>query len=128
MSLFKKSFYQMLLVCTMTLGFLGCEEEEAGEATQKSGKFDAEVLEVSCGGVVLQFLDVEVGESWRNAFGDGELYDHVVKTGNISEARVEEGDILQLDFEEVEFLEGFYCDIGGLPSASVKVWNVEIMN
>ena len=124
MSCFAKYFHQIFLMCAFAFSFAGCEKEEP----EVSGEFTAEVLVVSCGGVATRFLDAEVGESWRNGFGDGETYDHVVKTGNISLVKVEEGDILKLDFEEVEFLEGFYCDIGGLPSKSVKVWNVDIIN
>ena len=113
----KKVFFRLSLALVL-FGSYSCEKEETGE-------FTAEVLEVTCGGTVIQFSDARVGEDWRS-YLDGELYQNVALTGLLPE-EVAEGQLLQLDYKEVEFLDGIYCAIGGLPDTSVEVWNVSVV-
>ena len=96
---------------------LSCEKKN-----YSSRCYSAKILKISCGGTVLQLLNVEnIGVDWRNSENNAD-YKNCVLAGIISPQTKSLGDTVYISFNKVDFfLKGNFCDIGGLPSTKIEV-------
>ena len=107
----------LLPLCVAILG-AGCEKNEVSKYS--SGR----IIEITCGGTIVQFLTDEIiGEEWNNHFSSPVLsYTNCVLVGNLSEESSEKGDTIYFNYERVEsFSNSNFCDIGGLPEIKIEV-------
>ncbi len=85
----------------------------------------ARILEITCGGVVVQFLGTDqiIGEKWNDNFSIPVLnYENCVLVGNLQAEKHEKGDTIYFNYRKVEaFTSGIFCDIGGLPETKIEV-------
>ncbi len=96
----------------------GCEKEGKSEYSK------GQILAITCGGTVIQFLNAthKVGEKWSNNFSNPvKSYENCVLTGDFLVGEYNEGDIIYFDYKEVEILDGDFCDIGGLPASLIEI-------
>ncbi len=107
------------VLCLLLITSTGCEQNDI------LGCFKGQILAITCGGTVIQFLDTpKVGEDWINNFSDSSAkkYSNCVLVGNLTSPEIQEGDVLYFKYQKVEFFtSGSFCKIGGLPRVKIEI-------
>lgn len=86
------------------------------------------IIEDTCGGTVIQVLSTDIGEEWVNIFGNSEKYKNAVLSNLEINGDFELNQLVSFNFREVEYFEGFYCDIGGLPDTKIEILDIKKKN
>lgn len=92
--------------------------------SEQEPEYTGRIIQETCGGTVIQFISYDYGEDWINFFKNSEKLENVVLTGDLSKKGIKEGDNLNFDFKRVNGLGGNICNIGGLPSIKIAIFNI----
>jgi hypothetical protein len=114
-----KTIIMLLLIFGIYAAF-GCDyKSEIIKENNSYGK----ILEITCGGTVIQFLESElIGENWVDNFSRPVLtYSNCVLAGNLPTSGFNKGDTISFLYKRVSaFQNDNFCDIGGLPHIKVE--------
>ena len=111
-----------LLICCFPILASQCKKERNN--IDESLCSNAKVIKVTCGGIIIQLLKrTDIGSVWRDpTLSNGASYPNCVLIGKLADDQMDQGQVLSIKFEVVEFLgEGNYCEIGGLPNTKISI-------
>lgn len=118
----------LIIVCICILISFTCEKDNS--KTINGSCLKGEIIEVTCGGTVVQILSVKkIGENWGNYFQKPSVnYENSVLIGNVPQDKIK-GDTIYFNFKNVaQFSNGNFCDIGGLPDTKIEILNLVTKN
>jgi len=128
---------KILLVCGIFI-CMAFSCEKISEKSEKEDYSSGEIIKITCGGIVLQFIHADeiIGETWDNWMvlpGSPVIsYSNCVLVGNLhtfipaNELREKVGDTIFLNYRKVDFFTvgGPWCDIGGLPNTKIEISDI----